>query len=109
NIAQNFLDAADHQKEEEQEVQGQQEEVTLCYFCLQEPQAAMRTCLTCKASLCKAHLSKHSSKNSQKGHILLEPCGPELLAKRKCPQHSKLLECYCKIDKVCLCVLFCVI
>ncbi|NWI94946.1 TRI29 protein, partial [Pitta sordida] len=101
NIVQNFLDAVDYQEEEEQEVQCQQEKVTLCDFCLRETQAAVKTCLTCESSLCQAHLSKHSSKNSQKDHILLEPCGAELLAKRKCPQHGKLLECYCKTDKVC--------
>ncbi|XP_029814398.1 RING finger protein 166-like, partial [Manacus vitellinus] len=39
-----------------------------CPLCLYPtgPRSAMKTCLTCKVSLCQAHLSKHSTKNTQK-------------------------------------------
>ncbi|XP_074912604.1 E3 ubiquitin-protein ligase TRIM62-like [Buteo buteo] len=113
SIVQKFLEAPARQeegeregrREEEGENSGQRDKVIPCDFCLQGPQPAVKTCLSCEASLCRAHLSKHSTKSLLKDHVLIEPCDAHLLAERRCPQHGKLLESYCRTDSVCICVL----
>ncbi|KAK2540627.1 E3 ubiquitin-protein ligase TRIM68 [Columba livia] len=116
SIVEKFLDAPTQEKKENGEMESEDEDkssgpedgVILCDSCLQDPQPAVKTCLTCEASLCQAHLSKHRTKTHLKDHVLVEPCDAQVLAERRCHQHSKLLECYCKTDSVCICVMCCV-
>lgn len=75
-----------------------------CEYCLDRPQPAVKTCLVCNVSLCKAHLNKHNTKASQQEHILVE-VGADEAQERRCPEHGKLLECYCQNEDKCICVL----
>ncbi|KAE8578771.1 hypothetical protein XENTR_v10023765 [Xenopus tropicalis] len=74
----------------------------LCTYCIDIPQAAIKTCLHCDASLCELHLTAHSASEE---HILLDATSP--LQNRHCPIHRKLLAYYCSEDAAYLCVCCC--
>ncbi|KAM3926631.1 E3 ubiquitin/ISG15 ligase TRIM25-like [Leptodactylus fuscus] len=78
-----------------------QEEITgiCCTYCIHSPVPAVKTCLTCEASLCDGHLKAHIKAGE---HILTEPTMS--LEKRKCSVHKKVLEYYCTEDATCICV-----
>ncbi|XP_053153758.1 E3 ubiquitin/ISG15 ligase TRIM25 isoform X2 [Hemicordylus capensis] len=72
---------------------------TACDSCLQA--AAAKTCLTCMASFCQEHLKPHLESPAFKGHQLVLPMKD--LHQRKCQDHNKLLEFYCKEHASCIC------
>ncbi|KAJ8272013.1 hypothetical protein COCON_G00108720 [Conger conger] len=73
----------------------------LCDFCLGPRLPASRTCLTCLASLCEAHLQPHLSGEAFRGHHLAPPSCD--LSGRCCPDHAKPLEMFCQECRVCVC------
>ncbi|XP_065591130.1 E3 ubiquitin/ISG15 ligase TRIM25-like [Cyrtonyx montezumae] len=119
SIVQKFLDTSEQNSAPEEELKREVEceEIggssgpcgmeILCDFCLEKPQPAVKTCMNCETSLCQAHLGKHSTKAFLTSHVLVEPCDARVLAARRCPQHGKLLECYCVTDSVCVCMMCC--
>ncbi|XP_067422844.1 E3 ubiquitin/ISG15 ligase TRIM25-like [Emydura macquarii macquarii] len=107
SIVEKFLATSSKGKQgkEKASPQEKKEEIIPCDFCLEQPQAAVKTCLACEASLCQAHLSKHNAKAAKKDHVLIEPCDNSSLQERKCHEHGKMLECYCEDDLVFVCML----
>ncbi|XP_018429888.1 PREDICTED: E3 ubiquitin-protein ligase TRIM39-like [Nanorana parkeri] len=94
NIGENFLS-----------VQPDQEESgVLCTYCVDSPVPAVRSCLLCEASLCDKHLRVHKKSPE---HVLCEPTLS--MESRKCSVHKKILEYYCTVDDICVCMSCCVI
>ncbi|KAJ8399355.1 hypothetical protein AAFF_G00413930 [Aldrovandia affinis] len=73
----------------------------LCDFCLGGRLPAARTCLTCLASFCEAHLQPHLSGEAFRGHRLAQPSHD--LSASCCVDHAKPLEMFCKDCRLCVC------
>nr|XP_009683919.1 PREDICTED: E3 ubiquitin/ISG15 ligase TRIM25-like isoform X1 [Struthio camelus australis] len=78
-------------------------EMVPCDLCLDQPQPAVKICLTCDSPLCQAHLNKHNAKASQKDHVLGEL--GHSVGERKCRKHGMPLEYLCKKEREYLCAL----
>ncbi|XP_020789180.2 E3 ubiquitin-protein ligase TRIM62-like [Boleophthalmus pectinirostris] len=77
-----------------------------CDHCIESPSVAVRTCLTCDASLCQAHSLLHEQRSALKQHTLVEVTRDPLSL--KCQEHRDELKLFCSQDRVpvcCLCVL----
>ncbi|XP_013808524.2 E3 ubiquitin/ISG15 ligase TRIM25 [Apteryx mantelli] len=70
-----------------------------CDSCLQAP--AAKTCLTCMASFCLEHLRPHQDSPAFRDHQLCPPL--QDLQQRKCGDHNKLLEFFCREHATCIC------
>uniref|UniRef100_A0A8B9QG30 RING-type domain-containing protein n=1 Tax=Apteryx owenii TaxID=8824 RepID=A0A8B9QG30_APTOW len=98
SIVETFLATAS-KGEEGKSYPEERKEMVPCDFCLDQPQPAVKTCLTCGWSLCQAHLNKHNAKDSQKDHVLVEAGAGHSVEERKCQEHGRLLECFCKDER----------
>ncbi|XP_038633874.1 E3 ubiquitin/ISG15 ligase TRIM25-like [Scyliorhinus canicula] len=74
-----------------------------CNYCTRKKLTAVKTCLKCEASMCSKHLKHHRENAVFKNHPLIDPTAD--MSTWKCIEHKKLLEIYCKDDKVCICCL----
>ncbi|CAG6017739.1 unnamed protein product [Menidia menidia] len=77
-----------------------------CDHCIERPSVAVKTCLTCDASLCQAHALLHQQRSVLREHTLVEVTKDPLSL--KCREHRDELKLFCLEDKVpvcCLCVL----
>ncbi|XP_078054873.1 E3 ubiquitin/ISG15 ligase TRIM25-like [Mustelus asterias] len=75
----------------------------LCSYCIRIQQAAVKTCLKCEASMCPLHLRLHTGNGVFKNHPLVDTSTD--MSVWKCSEHERLLDLYCKDDKVCVCTL----
>ncbi|XP_054565131.1 E3 ubiquitin-protein ligase TRIM47 isoform X2 [Eptesicus fuscus] len=62
---------------------------------------AARSCLSCLASFCPAHLGPHERSPALRGHRLVPPL--RRLEESLCPRHLRPLERYCRAERRCLC------
>lgn len=77
-----------------------------CDHCIEMPSVAIRTCLTCDASLCQAHALLHQQRSALREHTVVEVTSDPLSL--KCREHRDELKLFCMEEKVpvcCLCVL----
>ncbi|XP_047459071.1 E3 ubiquitin/ISG15 ligase TRIM25-like [Mugil cephalus] len=77
-----------------------------CDHCIETPSVAVRTCLTCDASLCQAHALLHQRRSALREHTVVEVIRDPLSL--KCREHRDELKLFCMEEKVpvcCLCVL----
>ncbi|XP_029582960.1 nuclear pore complex protein DDB_G0274915-like isoform X7 [Salmo trutta] len=78
------------------------EDVVACDFCTRGANQAVKSCLVCLASYCETHLKPHYENPAFGRHTLLD--ATRRLQERVCSTHHKLLEIYCRTDKLCVCV-----
>ncbi|XP_032055378.1 E3 ubiquitin/ISG15 ligase TRIM25 [Aythya fuligula] len=101
--------AAEEQQQQRQEDEDEEDEAVAeeaaspvyCDSCLQAH--AAQTCLTCMASFCAEHLRPHHDSPAFRDHQLCPPVHD--LQQRKCSQHNKLFEFFCKQHGICICSL----
>ncbi|XP_039608518.1 E3 ubiquitin/ISG15 ligase TRIM25-like [Polypterus senegalus] len=74
-----------------------------CDFCTGKKFRAVKSCLTCMASFCQAHLQLHYEIAAWEGHKLVDP--DRNLKKKLCVKHQKSLEVFCKTDETCICMM----
>ncbi|XP_034713045.1 E3 ubiquitin-protein ligase TRIM41-like [Etheostoma cragini] len=76
-----------------------------CDVCADIKYKAVKSCLVCLTSYCEGHLEPHGRVPSLMRHKLIDPL--EKLQERICEKHEKILEFFCRVEQVCICLLCC--
>ncbi|XP_063048631.1 E3 ubiquitin-protein ligase TRIM47-like [Engraulis encrasicolus] len=74
-----------------------------CDFCTERKLKAVKSCLVCLVSLCQTHIEPHLNIPALKNHKLVQ--ASTHLEEIICPQHSKLMEVFCRTDEKFICML----
>ncbi|XP_057704784.1 E3 ubiquitin-protein ligase Midline-1-like [Corythoichthys intestinalis] len=69
-----------------------------CDHCIETPSEAIRTCLTCDASLCQAHALLHQQRSALREHTVVNVT--QDLLSLKCKEHRDELKLFCLEDRV---------
>ncbi|KAM9772731.1 tripartite motif-containing protein 16 isoform X1 [Syngnathus typhle] len=98
-------DSAEGAEEAEDQDQDQDqvaaEDAVVCDSCMERPQRALKSCLTCLVSYCEAHLRPHLENAKFQQHRLVAPLRD--IERRTCESHKWPLELFCRADARCLC------
>ncbi|KAL1263064.1 hypothetical protein QQF64_005803 [Cirrhinus molitorella] len=77
--------------------------IIMCDQCIGKTEVAVKSCLTCDASLCSAHTLLHQQREALRGHSIIEVT--EDLISFKCKEHGEELKLYCQEDQIAVCCL----
>ncbi|XP_030586794.1 E3 ubiquitin-protein ligase TRIM21-like [Archocentrus centrarchus] len=96
--------AARFRQSAQQEAEGSEKgrQRFLCDVCVESKLKALKSCVVC-SSYCETHLKPHQTKSSLRETRADRALGrPEF---RLCRKHDKLIELFCKTDRVGICML----
>ncbi|KAM7386956.1 hypothetical protein PAMA_009539 [Pampus argenteus] len=74
----------------------------LCDSCMDSPNKALKSCLTCLVSYCDDHLRPHLENAKFQNHRLVDPLHD--VDCRTCDVHQLPLESFCLMDGCCVCL-----
>ncbi|XP_026229781.1 finTRIM family, member 67 [Anabas testudineus] len=74
-----------------------------CDVCTGRKNKSVKSCLVCLASYCDLHVQPHYESVAFRKHKLVS--ASKNLQETICPRHDKLLEVYCRTDRLCICYL----
>uniref|UniRef100_A0A671QYK9 B box-type domain-containing protein n=1 Tax=Sinocyclocheilus anshuiensis TaxID=1608454 RepID=A0A671QYK9_9TELE len=77
--------------------------IIMCDQCIEKTEVAVKSCLTCDASLCSAHTRLHQQREALRGHSIIEVT--EDLISFKCKEHGEELKLFCQEDQIAVCCL----